>query len=467
MKLLNNLKAVTFMINQMFKKIKLGLLEMSPMRVILLGFIIIILLGAILLSLPISSKSGEFTNFLDSLFTSTSATCVTGLIRFDTYTHWSWFGKAVLLCLIQTGGLGFMTMAISVIVLTKKQISVSARLVMQNSISAPQLGGIVRLTKKIFAGTAIVEGAGAVLLSVYFIPKLGVAKGIAYSIFHSVSAFCNAGFDLMGYQSQFSSLTFDADSWYFNIVIMALIIIGGLGFVVWFDLLDNKFKFKNLHLQSKLVLTTSGILIVLGAVAIFLFELNGTLFKGMPPNEQILVSLFQSVSARTAGFNTVDLASLTDSSKCMMIFLMFIGGSTGSTAGGLKTTTFAVLVLSVISTVRRKKDLEAFGRRLEDGISRTAGSIFTIYMLIILLSAMVVASIENVTLMEAMFECVSALATVGCTLGITSGVSAITEILLIILMILGRIGSVTVLIALFSDKSKITSKYAQEKIQIG
>lgn len=455
------------MLNQVFKKIKLKLLEMSPMRVILLGFSAIILLGALLLSLPASSQSGEFTNFLDSLFTSTSATCVTGLVRFDTCTHWSWFGKAVLLCLIQTGGLGFMTMAISIVVLTKKRIGITARVVMQNSISAPQIGGIVRLTKKIFAGTAIVEGLGAVLLLVYFIPKLGIAKGVVYSVFHSVSAFCNAGFDLMGYQSQFTSLTGEADNWYFNIIIMALIVTGGLGFVVWFDLIDAKFSFKDLHLQSKLVLTTSGLLIVLGALSIFLFELNGTLFKNMPLNEQILTSLFQSVSARTAGFNTVDLASLTDSSKCMMIFLMFIGGSTGSTAGGLKTTTLAVLVLSVISTIRRKKDLEAFGRRLEDDISRTAGSIFTIYMIITLFTSMVVASIENITLMQAMFECVSALATVGCTLGITTSVGALTEIILIVLMMLGRIGSVTVLVALFSDKSKIGSKHAQEKIQIG
>lgn len=455
------------MLNQVFKKIKLKLLEMSPMRVILLGFSAIILLGALLLSLPASSQSGEFTNFLDSLFTSTSATCVTGLVRFDTCTHWSWFGKAVLLCLIQTGGLGFMTMAISIVVLTKKRIGITARVVMQNSISAPQIGGIVRLTKKIFAGTAIVEGLGAVLLLVYFIPKLGIAKGVVYSVFHSVSAFCNAGFDLMGYQSQFTSLTGEASNWYFNIIIMALIVTGGLGFVVWFDLIDAKFSFKDLHLQSKLVLTTSGLLIVLGALSIFLFELNGTLFKNMPLNEQILTSLFQSVSARTAGFNTVDLASLTDSSKCMMIFLMFIGGSTGSTAGGLKTTTLAVLVLSVISTIRRKKDLEAFGRRLEDDISRTAGSIFTIYMIITLFTSMVVASIENITLMQAMFECVSALATVGCTLGITTSVGALTEIILIVLMMLGRIGSVTVLVALFSDKSKIGSKHAQEKIQIG
>jgi len=456
-----------FDIKDILYKVRKRLLQMPPMRVIFLGFILIILLGAILLMLPVSSRTGEFTNFLDSFFTSTSATCVTGLIRFDTFTYWSWFGKAVILCLIQIGGLGFMTMAISIVALTKMRIGIATRLVMQNSISAPQIGGIVKLTKRIFLGTAIIEGSGALLLTAYFIPKLGVFKGIAYSIFHSVSAFCNAGFDLMGYRKQFASLTYQAGDWYFNIIIMALIVIGGLGFVVWFDLIDTRFKVKKLHLQSKLVLTISGSLIVLGAVVIYIFELNGTLYGNMPVGEKILASLFQSVSARTAGFSTVDLASMTEPSLCMMMCLMFIGGSTGSTAGGLKTTTFSVLILNILSTVRRKKDLEVFGRRLEDGMGRTASCIFTLYVAVVLVSAMAVSGIEGVSMMEAMFECVSAIATVGLTLGITTHVSAVTEVILIVLMMLGRIGSVTVLLALFSDKGKIVSKHAQEKIQIG
>lgn len=440
---------------------------MSPMRVILLGFLTIITLGAIVLSLPISSQTGNFTNFIDSFFTATSATCVTGLVRFDTYTHWSWFGKAVILCLIQIGGLGFMTMAISLIALTKKRIGIDTRVTMQNSISAPHVGGIIKLTKKIFIGTAIIEGCGAVLLSIHFIPKLGILKGIVYSIFHSVSAFCNAGFDLMGYQSQFSSLTSEASNWYFNIVIMLLIIVGGLGFVVWFDLINSKFRFNELHLQSKIVLVVSGTLTILGAIAIFLFELNGITYKDMSLGEQILASLFQSVTSRTAGFNTVDLATLTDSSLYMMIILMFIGGSTGSTAGGLKTTTFAVLILTIFSTVKRKKDLECFGRRLEEGLGRTAACLFTIYVMISLVSAMIISNIDNLSMLEAMFECVSAIATVGLTLGATPTLGTISEIILIILMTLGRIGSITVLSALFSNKSKTTSKLAQEKIQIG
>lgn len=440
---------------------------MSPTRVILLGFLTIITLGAVVLSLPISSQTGKFTNFIDSFFTSTSATCVTGLVRFDTYTHWSCFGKTVILCLIQIGGLGFMTMAISLIALTKKRIGIDTRVIMQNSISAPQIGGIVKLTKKIFIGTAIIEGSGAVLLSIHFIPRLGILKGIVYSIFHSVSAFCNAGFDLMGYQSQFSSLIGEASNWYFNIVIMLLITVGGLGFVVWFDLINSKFKFKELHLQSKLVLVVSGTLTALGAIAIFFFELNGTLYKDMSLSEKILASLFQSVASRTAGFNTVNLAGLTDSSLYMMIILMFIGGSTGSTAGGLKTTTFAVLILTIFSTVKRKKDLECFGRRLEDALGKTAACLFTIYIMVSVGTAMIVSNIENISMLEALFECVSAMATVGSTLAITTKLSVISEIILIILMMLGRIGSVTVLSALFSDKSKITSKLAQEKIQIG
>ena len=305
------------------------------------------------------------------------------------------------------------------------------------------------------------------MLLPYFIPKLGVGKGIVYSIFHSVSAFCNAGFDLMGYKEQFSSLTYQTGDWYFNIVIMSLIIVGGLGFIVWFDLIDTRFRFKELHLQSKLVLTVSSVLIVVGAVFIYVFELNGTLFKNMPLNERILASLFQSVTARTAGFNSVDLASLTPSSITMMICLMLIGGSTGSTAGGLKTTTFAVLILSIISVVRGRKDMEAFGRRLEEALGKTAACIFTLYITVAVGSAMVISNIEGITMLEAIFETVSAIATVGCTLGITTSVGVVSEIILIVLMMLGRIGSVTVLLALFSDRSKTVSKLAQEKIQIG
>lgn len=453
--------------NNVFEKLWLGILKMSPMKIIFIGFMLIIVLGGVLLSMPFSSRTGEFTNFLDSLFTSTSATCVTGLIRFDTYTHWSWVGKAIILCLIQIGGLGFMTMAISILVLTRKQIGIATRVVMQNSISAPQVGGIVKMTKKIFVGTAIIEGTGAVLLSFYFIPRLGVLKGIVYSIFHSVSAFCNAGFDLMGYQSQFTSLTNEASDWYFNIVVMLLIIIGGLGFIVWFDLLQTRFKFNHLKLQSKLILVTSGLLLVIGAVGIFIFELSGELFKDMPINEKILASLFQSVTARTAGFNSVDLAGLTDSSKCMMVMLMFVGGSTGSTAGGLKVTTLAVLILTVLSTIRSRKYLEAFKRRLEDGIGRTAACFFTIYVIISAVASMIVCSIEHITMMDAVFECVSAIATVGLTLGITPNLSVASEIIIMILMMLGRIGSVTVLNALFADNNKVSAKYAQEKVQIG
>lgn len=456
-----------FKIGYYFKKINGLFLHLSPMRIITLGFFMIITLGAVLLSLPVSSRSGEYTNFLDSFFTSTSATCVTGLIRFDTYTHWSWFGKVVILCLIQIGGLGFMTMAISIVALTKMKISIATRVIMQNSISAPQIGGIVRLTKKIFLSTAIIEAVGAFMLSFYFVPRLGVFRGIVYSIFHSVSAFCNAGFDLMGYEKPFSSITYQAGDWYFNIIIMALIILGGLGFIVWFDLLTNRFKFKKLKLQSKLVLTVSLSLIVIGTVAIFIFEQKGVLFKNMPLNEQILTSMFQSVSARTAGFNSLNLAAMTEPSLCMIICLMFIGGSTGSTAGGLKTTTFSVLVLSILSTIRHRKDIEAFGRRLESGLGRTAACIFTLYILIVALASMTISSIEGVPILHAVFECVSAIATVGTTLGITTQLQPASEIILILLMMIGRIGSVTILLALFSDKGKTVSKHAQEKLQIG
>ena len=453
--------------DNIFTKIKKLLFEMPPMRIILLGFLLVIFAGAVLLSLPVATQSGESTSFLDALFTSTSATCVTGLLRFDNYTHWSWFGKAVILVLIQIGGLGFMTMAISIVALTKARIGISTRIVMQNSISAPQVGGIVRLTKKIFLGTAIIESSGTVLLMPYFIPRLGVAKGIVYSVFHSVSAFCNAGFDLMGYNKEFSSLTAQASNWYFNIVIMLLVLIGGLGFVVWFDLIDTRFKFKELHLQSKLVLTVSGVLILVGAVAIFLFELNGTLFENMPLNEKILVSLFHSVMTRTAGFCSVNIYSFTEPTIFTMMCLMLIGGSTGSTAGGLKTTTFAVLILSVVSVVRKRKNMEALGRRLDDDIDRTASCLFVLYIFVSVVSAMIISSIEGIAMVEALLETMSAITTVGYTFGVTPALSVVSEVILMILMMLGRIGSVTVLIALFSNKSKAVSKLPYGEIQIG
>lgn len=449
------------------ESIGLKLLKYSPMKIILTGYCLLILTGALLLCLPAASKTGQSTAFSDAFFTATSATCVTGLVRFDTYMHWSLFGQLVILALIQLGGIGFMTVAISFVALTKHKIGLSTRFVMQNSISAPQVGGIVRMTRFILLGTMLIESIGAILLSFEFCPKFGLLKGIWFSVFHSVSSFCNAGFDLFGGQEQFSSLTAYAGDWYVNLIVMLLIAIGGLGFFVWKDLLCCRFSFSRLKLHSKLVLVITGGLIFLGALFLLIFEFQTPEYKGRPLNQQILQSLFQSVTARTAGYNTIDLGAMTESGKFLIIFLMLIGGSTSSTAGGIKTTTFAVLLLSVVSTMKRKKSIEVFGRRIEDSIFRTVGCIFILYLALTCGVAMIISSVEGLPLLTTLFESTSAICTVGLSFGITPGLGIVSKVLLIFLMLFGRVGSITMLLALTSEKVYTVSKMPVEKIQIG
>lgn len=438
------------------------------MKLILGGYLCIILLGTLLLSLPAATKGAGATPISDAFFTATSATCVTGLVRYDTFTHWSLFGQLVILCMIQIGGVGFMTVAIMIMVVAKKKISLNQRSLMQNSISAPQIGGIVRLTEFIVLVTLLVELAGAVLLSFSYIPRFGRSKGIYFSIFHSISAFCNAGFDLMGDTTgEFSSLTGAAGQWYVGLVIMTLIVVGGLGFGVWYDLGKRKFDFKWLNLQSKMVITISASLIVLGALVLALLEWNQPLFAGMSVSEKIHASLFQSVSARTAGFNTIDLAGMTEGSLFVMICLMFIGGSTGSTAGGIKTTTFWILCISVIATFRRKKNIEMFGRRMDEGITRTASCVFMTYLILTTTVSVIISAIEGLPMLTALFEAVSAMATVGLTLGITPGLGMVSKLLLAFLMLCGRVGSITMLLAFSSDKGVRNSKLPIDKVQVG
>lgn len=442
--------------------------RMSPTQLIVSGYCLVILVGTLLLALPIASKGHGSTGITDCFFTATSATCVTGLIRFDTYTHWSLFGQLVILSLIQIGGIGFMSVAIMIMVFAGKKISLSQRALMQNSISAPQIGGIVRMTKFIVGSTILVEFIGAVLLSFAFVPKFGWIKGIYFSVFHSISAFCNAGFDLMGGTTgEFSSLTGMSGNGYVNLIIMMLIFAGGLGFFVWYDLGIHKGSFKRLNLQSKMVLTISGGLVLFGALSLLILEYGSPAFEGLSFGEKIWAAFFQSVTARTAGFNTVDLAAMTDSGKFVMILLMFIGGSTGSTAGGIKTTTFWILCLSIFTTFYRKKNVEAFGRRMEENITRTASCVFMIYILMTTVSAVVISAVEEIPMLTALFETVSAMATVGLSYGLTPQVSMFTKLLLAFLMLCGRVGSITMLLAFSSEKSVISSRLPLDKVQVG
>lgn len=440
--------------------------RLSPLRTIILGYFGIILLGALLLCLPISSRGWHWTNLFDAMFTATSATCVTGLVVFDTYTYWSVFGQIVILLMIQVGGIGFMTLAISALTLTKHKIGLRSRYTLQEAVNATQVGGIVRMTRFILIGTAIFEIAGAVLLAFRFCPQYGILKGIYFSIFHSVSAFCNAGFDLMGGSGAFSSLTGYVADPLVNIVILLLIIIGGIGFFVWSDIKTNRFRFRRYKLHTKVVLVTSAFLIVLPFLFMLITERNNPNLQNAPL-AYMLSCLFQTVTTRTAGFNTADLTAFSDATVLCMIFLMLVGGSPSSTAGGLKTTTLAMLFSSLISMFKKRKNIACFGRRISDDALLQIISITALYVLLFFGCGMLICAFDDVSLKASLFETASAIGTVGLTLGITSTLSTPSHLILMALMFFGRVGGLTLLLAFHDQQSATPSKYPIEKITIG
>lgn len=436
--------------------------RLSSFQVILLGFAGVILLGALLLMLPISSAERVITPFNEALFTSTSAVCVTGLVVKDTGSYWSSFGQAVIITLIQIGGLGVVTIAASFSMLAGRRISLMQRSTMQDAISAPKVGGIVKLTKFIITGTFIIEAVGAVSMMPVFCKNFG-AKGIWMSVFHSVSAFCNAGFDILGTEgNQFCSLTPYTSNPVINITVMLLIVIGGIGFLTWDDICNNKFKIKKYSMQSKIILLTSLILILLPAIYFFIFD-----YSDYSIGNRLLASLFQSVTTRTAGFNTTDLTKLTRPSQAIMIFLMLVGGSPGSTAGGLKTTTMAVLILNAFACFKRKENVCAFGRRIDDSVIKNAATIVMMYITLFFIGGVSICTIEKLPLVASLFETASAIGTVGLTLGITPKLSLASQIILIILMYLGRVGGLTLIYATLSVKKQINAKLPLDKITVG
>lgn len=436
--------------------------HLTSFQVIILGFAGVILFGALILMLPISSAQAIITPFHKALFTSTSAVCVTGLAVLDTGSYWSVFGQTVIMFLIQIGGLGVITTATSVFILSGRKISIMQRSTMQNAISAPKVGGIVRLMSFILKGTLLIELIGALFMIPVFCHDFGL-RGIWMSIFHSVSAFCNAGFDLLGTKwHPFVSLTSYAVNPVINIVIMLLIIIGGIGFFTWEDIYLHKFHFKHYHMQSKVILTTTLCLILLPAV-FFFFQDYGNL-SGI---HRLLAALFQAVTPRTAGFNTTDLSMLTGASKAMMILLMLIGGSPSSTAGGMKTTTFALLLLNVLATFQSCDDVTAFGRRIDTSVIKNATTIAMMYFILFFAGGMTISVYEGLPLSSCLFEAASAVGTVGLTLGITPKLHILSQIILIILMYLGRVGGLTLIYAVFSDKNKRKARLPLDKIIVG
>ena len=435
---------------------------MTSFQVIILSFFGLILIGTLLLMLPISSRQRSVTSFSDSMFTAVSATCVTGLVVKDTATYWSLFGQSVILMLIQIGGMGVITIGLAIIRASGRKIGLWQRSTMQESISAPQVGGIVKLTGFILKTSLIIELIGAALLAPVFCKDFGILKGIGYAVFHSVSAFCNAGFDLLGIRGHFSSLTSYHSNIYLNIVIMVLIITGGIGFLVWHDIGTHKHHLKKYSMQSKVVLLTSAVLIVLPAVYFFFCEYEDASF-----GNRMIYSVFQSVTTRTAGFNTTDLAAMEESGTAVMIILMLVGGSPGSTAGGMKTSTLAVLFLSAITVFSRRNDVQCFKRRISEETVRSAGAVLFMYLVLFFTSGVIISRTEELPLLTCLFETGSAIGTVGLTLGITSTLSGISRVILMALMFFGRVGGLTLIYAAVPSSESSKIKLPLEIITVG
>lgn len=436
--------------------------ELNPPRVLTLGFGILILLGAILLNLPIATKTGESIGFINSLFTSASAVCVTGLVVVNTAEYWSLFGQIIIILLIQMGGLGFMTMATIVALLIGKKITLKERLVIKEQLNQETMSGLVRLTRYVIFSTFIIEGIGALLLSTRFIPTYGTTKGIWFSIFHAISAFCNAGFDIIGN----SIIPFVGD-FVVNITIGLLVIIGGLGFSVYIDISRNR-TFNKLHLHSKLVISITIILIITGMIIFYLIEQNNpdTLLN-LTKGERLLSAFFQSVITRTAGFNSVDISMLHDTTAFIMIILMFIGGSPGSTAGGIKTTTFGTIFLATMSVIRGDRDVVVFKKRLNQNIVYRSLAIASIGLTLILAVSIILTITEESNFLDVLFETTSAFGTVGLSRGITPNLSDFGKLIITLTMYAGRVGALTMAFAFAQNKNQYPYRYSEGNIMVG
>ena len=439
-------------------------MKMTNTRLIALSFVLVILVGALLFCLPLSSSVGAWTSPVDALFTATTSTCVTGLITVDTSTHWSLFGQIVILVLIQVGGIGFMTLITLFSFFVRHRVSLHERRLLLQSAGALHMSGVTATFRQIILGTLFIEGVGAALLSLRFYPLYGKV-GIWYAVFHSVSAFCNAGIDLLGIHGSSSFSAYVGDPLVCGTLIF-LIVMGGLGFLVWNDLLRAKFRFRKLDLHSKLVLTVTAILLLGGWLLLALTEWNASL-SGLTFSEKLLASLFQSVTTRTAGFTTVDQSSLSNSGAIVSMVLMFIGGSPGSTAGGAKTTTVAVFFLCCLRLSRNRESVVVFKRRIDDRIVRQAGAVVCVYTLMILLATAIICAIEPVGIREALYEVVSAMATVGLTMNLTFSLSTVSKLILIVLMYAGRLGGLSLFLALAENTESTPLDRPVEKILIG
>lgn len=440
--------------------------KLSSIQVLVIGFFIIITLGTVLLMLPFATRDGETTTLINAIFTATSATCVTGFTVYDTYSHWTVFGQATILTMIQIGGLGFMSVATFMSLAMRRKISLKERGIMQEALNMPEISGVVRLMRHVLFGTVLFELCGAIIFSIKFIPIMGVSRGIYTAVFHSVSSFCNAGFDLFGRIRPGSSLEHFNGDVLINVVTMALIIIGGIGFYVWYDIHKNGLHFKKYKLHSKMVISMTLALIIIPAVLFFVLERNNA-YKDFSTPQAVMSASFQSVTLRTAGFSTVNPSRLTDSSSLLGCVLMLIGGSPGSTAGGIKTTSFMILILGVFVMLSKKGSITAFKRRLPHGYLTKVSAILTMYLFFALLSAGIISAVDALNLRESLFEVFSAIGTVGVEMTDTGALSIVSKVVLSILMFFGRIGGLSLILAFAKPIIAPPIKYPTEKISVG
>lgn len=446
----------------LLKKIK----NLSGMQLIALGFFLLILCGTLLLMLPISSRSGDSTPFMTALFTATSATCVTGLILADTYTQWSVFGQIIIISLIQIGGLGFITIGTAVSLMLRRKIGLKQRGWIKESFNVLDIGGVVRLIRLVLKGTLFFEGIGAIILAIRFFPKMGLAQSIYYGIFHSISAFCNAGFDLMGRYEQFSSFTAYYDDPVVCLTVCSLILIGGIGFIVWNDIATHKWHFRKYALQTKMVLSISVVLVFGGALLFYVIEGNG-LYADMSTTGKICSSFFSAITPRTAGFNTTDTGALSEGGKLLTIILMFIGGGSGSTAGGVKMATIFVLLLHLRSTLTRSTGTNIYGRRIDDATVTKASALLCTYLFCILAATLAICSIQGFAIGDVLFEVVSAICTVGMSTGITGKLNLASQMIIAFLMYIGRLGSLSFALSFTDHKKTAHVMQPVEHINIG
>ena len=439
--------------------------KLRGVQILALGFLLLILVGALILTLPISTTSGESTNFLDALFTATSAVCVTGLIVVDTGTYWNAFGQTVIMILIEIGGLGFMSFTTLIAIILGKKITLRERLILQDAMNTFNIQGLVKMVKYVLVFTVSVQFFGALLFSTQFVPEYGLGKGAFYSIFHSISAFCNAGFDIFG---NFSSLTSYNSNAVVIMVASALIIIGGLGFTVWSEVYSSK-SLKKVSLHSKIVILMTIVLVLGGTLLMLLFENNNVNSIGnMSFVDKIMNSFFASVTPRTAGFNSIPTDGMTTAGQFLTIILMFIGGSPGSTAGGIKTTTIGILIVTIVCVIKGREDAEVFKRRFsKDLVYKAFTLIFIGVSLVIVVTMLLSYTEKGASFISLFYETVSAFGTAGLTLGLTSELSSIGKVLIIFMMYLGRVGPLTVVLSITRKKINSGIKYPEGKILIG